>query len=57
MENKSEFRNEPINPIDVCPHCKRPLLSVVERYGFCKEHHEVVPMRSAISNEPDLSAA
>ena len=53
------FRHSPPKPVDVCPHCKRPLSAVVERYGFCKEHHEVVPMRSAVNNDyqtPDWSA-
>jgi hypothetical protein len=60
MDALSTYRHSPPKPIDVCPHCKRPLLSIVGRYGFCKEHHEVVPMRSAVSNdyeEPDWSAA
>lgn len=45
------YRQEPPKPVDVCPHCKRPLAAVVERYGYCGEHGDVVPVRSAVSNE------
>lgn len=36
--------------IDVCPHCKRPLMLTGRSNGQCCEHGDVVPVRSAVAN-------
>lgn len=39
----------------VCPHCKRPVIVQPDQsYAQCSEHGQIVPIRSAIANQPQL---
>lgn len=66
MPDRYDINPTPPSARDVCPHCKRPTQchafyskeNVRVEIHRCRDHGDVVPMRSAVVNElVDWSAA